>query len=76
MRYLSRVDKNMTVRWEKDAPSAWGRAKTGPRGSAKVIHKFYSKYQHSHEGGNGKTYGHTKEGVGRNRFEAGDGRAH
>ncbi len=48
---VSRVDKNMTVRWDKDAPSGWARAKTGPRGSVKMIHKFYSAYQHSHEGG-------------------------
>jgi hydrogenase small subunit len=71
MRYLSRVDKNMTVRWEKDSPSGWSRGKIGPRGAAKVVHKVYSKYQHSHEGGNGKTYGETHEGRGRNRFEAG-----
>ena len=71
MRYMSRVDKNMTVRWEKDAPSGWARGKIGPRGAAKVVHKVYSKYQHSHEGGNGKTYGETHEGRGRNRFEAG-----
>jgi hypothetical protein len=35
------------------------------------VHKVYSKYQHSHEGGNGKTYGETHEGRGRNRFESG-----
>ncbi len=71
MRYLSRQDKNMTPRWEKDSPSGWSRAKIGPRGAAKVVHKVYSKYQHSHEGGGGKTYGETHEGRGRNRFEAG-----
>jgi hypothetical protein len=37
----------------------------------KVVHKVYSKYQHSHEGGGGKTYGESHEGRGRNRFEAG-----
>ena len=71
MRYLSRQDKNMTARWENDAPSGWSRAKIGPRGAAKVVHKVYSKYQHSHEGGGGKTYGETHEGRGRNRFESG-----
>jgi len=70
MRAVSRVDKNLTVRWEKDAPSGWARAKTGPRGSVKVIHKFYSKYQHSHEGGGKKTFGETHE-RGRARFESG-----
>ncbi|HYE78735.1 MAG TPA: hypothetical protein VEI97_12190, partial [bacterium] len=71
MRYMSRQDKNMTIRWEKDSPSGWSRAKIGPRGVNKVVHKVYSKYQHSHEGGGGKTYGETHEGRGRNRFEAG-----
>jgi hypothetical protein len=49
----------MTARWEKDAPSGWARARTGPRGVNKTIQKFYSKYQHSHEGGHGgrKIYG-------------------
>src|ERR671928_157314 len=47
MRKISQLDKNMTVRWEKDAPSAWSRGKIGPRGAAKVVHKVYSKYQHS-----------------------------
>jgi hypothetical protein len=37
------------------------------------IQKFYSKYQHSHEGGhNGKyTYGHSDDASGRYRFEGG-----
>ena len=42
-----------------------------PRGAVKTIHKFYSKYQHSHEGGGGKTHGETHEGRGRARFEVG-----
>ena len=71
MRYLSRVDKNMTARWEQDGPSGFGRAKIGPKGVQKTIHKFYSKYQHSHEGGNNKTYGHSDDAAGRYRFEAG-----
>ncbi len=49
MRAISRVDKNMTTRWDKDAPSGWARSRTGPRGALKTVHKFYSKYQHSHE---------------------------
>lgn len=49
MRSLSQQDKNMSVRWDRDAPSGWARAKTGPRGVVKTVHKFYSRYQHSHE---------------------------
>ncbi|MGH3848137.1 MAG: hydrogenase expression protein HypE [Pseudonocardiaceae bacterium] len=77
MRYVSRVDKNLTARWEgTDGPSGFARSKTGPRGAVKTIHKFYAKYQHSHEGGNGKTYGESPEGrTTRGRFEAGQGRA-
>ncbi|MDP9073965.1 MAG: hydrogenase expression protein HypE [Actinomycetota bacterium] len=48
-RKVSQVDKNMTVRWDKDAPSGWARSKTGPRGSVKAIHKFYGMYQHRSE---------------------------
>ncbi len=51
VRVISRRDKNMTTRWDRDAPSGWARAQTGPRGAEKIIHKFYSKYQHSKEGG-------------------------
>jgi hypothetical protein len=51
MRGVSRLDKNMSPRWDKDAPSGWSRSRTGPRGSVKAIHKFYSAYQHSHETG-------------------------
>ncbi len=51
MRNISRLDKNMSTRWETDAPSGWARGKTGPRGATKMVHKFYSKYQHSHESG-------------------------
>jgi hydrogenase small subunit len=71
MRYLSKADKNMTPRWEKDGPSGFARAKIGPRGAQKVIHKFYSKYQHSHEGGGGKLQGESDDAAGRYRFEAG-----
>jgi hydrogenase small subunit len=51
MRTVSRIDKNMSVRWDKDAPSGWARSRTGPRGSVKTIHKFYSAYQHRNEAG-------------------------
>lgn len=53
VRSVSRADKNMHARWEKDAPTNWARAKTGPRGVVKTIHKFYGKYQHSAVGGRG-----------------------
>ncbi|HEX2064832.1 MAG TPA: hypothetical protein VHE80_10475, partial [Acidimicrobiales bacterium] len=49
MRRISQNDKNMTPRWEKDAPSGWARARTGPRGAQKTLHKFYSMYQHRNE---------------------------
>ncbi len=47
MRGLTMVDKNMTPRWEQDAPSGWARSRTGPRGALKTFHKFYSAYQHA-----------------------------
>jgi hydrogenase small subunit len=73
MRYISRVDKNRSARWEADGPSGFARAATGPKGVQRQIQKFYSKYQHSHEGGhNGKyTYGHSDDASGRYRFEGG-----
>jgi hydrogenase small subunit len=73
MRYLSRVDKNLTARWEQDGPSGFARSKIGPKGVQKTIHKFYAKYQHSHEGGRGGkyTYGHSDDASGRYRFEGG-----
>ncbi len=49
LRSLSRQDKNMATQWERDAPSGWARSRTGPRGAAKVTHRFYEKYQHSKE---------------------------
>jgi hydrogenase small subunit len=45
-RKVSQTDKNMTVRWDKDAPSGWARSRTGPRGATKTIQKFYGMYQH------------------------------
>ena len=47
VRAVTRQDKNMSTRWEKDAPSGWARARTGPRGATKMLHKFYGAYQHS-----------------------------
>jgi hydrogenase small subunit len=72
MRSISKVDKNLTARWEQDGPSGFGRAKTGPVGVQKTIHKFYSKYQHRAEGGHGgkRTYGESRDEMGRYRFEA------
>ncbi len=49
LRSLSLQDKNMATQWERDAPSGWARSRTGPRGAAKVMHRFYEKYQHSKE---------------------------
>ncbi|MBA3585110.1 MAG: hydrogenase expression protein HypE, partial [Gemmatimonadetes bacterium] len=49
MRDVSRADKNMSTRWDRDAPSGWRRERTGPRGAVKLLHKFYGKYQHSKE---------------------------
>jgi hydrogenase small subunit len=78
MRNVSRQDKNMTARWSAagDHSSGFARAKITPRGSTKVIHKFYSKYQHSHEGGargGKKMYGEEHKTAGVGRFEAGRG---
>jgi hydrogenase small subunit len=72
MRYISKVDKNLSARWEQDGPSGFGRAKIGPKGMQKTINKFYHKYQHSHEGGHGgkKEYGESFPERGRYRFEA------
>ena len=76
MRYISKVDKNMTARWDAagEPSSGWARARTSPSGAQKVIHKFYHKYQHSHIGGHkGKMqYGEEKT-AGMGRFEAGSG---
>jgi hydrogenase small subunit len=78
MRSVSKVDKNMTARWDGagETSSGFARATTAPKGATKMIHKFYSKYQHSHEGGHkgkklyGDDHGNTS-GVG--RFESGYG---
>jgi hydrogenase small subunit len=77
MRYVSRVDKNMTKRWDAagETSSGFARAKSSPYGATKMIHKFYSKYQHSHEGGHKgkKLYGEDGNTAGMGRFEAGSG---
>jgi hydrogenase small subunit len=73
MRYMSKNDKNRTARWDRDqtdGPSGFARSKLAPAGGQKLVHKFYSKYQHSHEGGGGKTYGESRDEMGRYRFEA------
>ena len=49
LRQASQADKNMSTRWELDAPSGWARERVGPRGAQKLGHRFYSKYQHSKE---------------------------
>ena len=51
-RNMTRVDKNQTPRWDKETSSGWARSKTTPKGALKTFHKFYSSYQHSHEGTN------------------------
>jgi len=78
MRAVSAVDKNMTARWDGagETSSGFGRSTTAPKGATKMIHKFYSKYQHSHEGGHkgkklyGEGHGNT---AGMGTFEAGSG---
>jgi hydrogenase small subunit len=76
MRYISKVDKNMTARWDAagEPSSGWARARTAPSGASRVIHKFYHKYQHRGVGGHhGKReYGEDKN-AGMGRFEAGAG---
>ncbi|MDE0805711.1 MAG: hypothetical protein OSA99_20605 [Acidimicrobiales bacterium] len=52
MRRVSMHDKNMSPRWDDDAPSGFSRNRRGPRGAEKIVHKFYEKYQHSKETGN------------------------
>ncbi len=47
-RNMTRVDKNMTTRWDKEgSPSGWSRSRSAPKGALKQLHKFYGKYQHS-----------------------------
>jgi len=50
MRNMTRVDKNLTPRWDGEIPSGWARGRTTPKGSLKMMHKFYSKVQHRNEG--------------------------
>ena len=53
MRMLSQRDKMRSNRWEadRDLPSGWGRYKTQPVGAERLVQQFYSRKQHSHEGG-------------------------
>jgi hydrogenase small subunit len=78
MRSVSKIDKNMTARWDGagETSSGFGRSTTAPKGATKVIHKFYSKYQHRAEGGHkGKRlYGEDAgNSAGMGRFESGYG---
>ena len=52
-RRLSQTSKMQSPRWDdtRDLPSGWARYKTQPVGSERLIHKLYSRKQHSHEGG-------------------------
>ena len=50
MRNVTRIDKNLTPRWDGEIPSGWARGNSTPKGSVKVLHKFYSKMQHRNEG--------------------------
>jgi len=49
MREVSKSDKNLSARWEDEVPSGWARSRAGPGGAVKIVHRFYSKYQHSKE---------------------------
>lgn len=49
LRQISQADKNMSTRWEASVPSGWAREYSAPRGLAKTVNRFYSKYQHSKE---------------------------
>ena len=52
LRRLSQSDKMRSSRWEgdRDLPSGWGRYKTQPVGAERLIHRLYSRRQHSREG--------------------------
>ena len=54
MRHLSQSDKMRSSRWNdsRDLPSGWGRYKTQPVGAERLVHRLYSRKQHSHKGGN------------------------
>jgi hydrogenase small subunit len=45
MRDVTRVDKNLTPRWDGEIPSGWARARTTPKGSMKMMHKAYHALQ-------------------------------
>lgn len=52
LRHLSQKDKMRSARWdERDLPSGWGRYDTMPVGSERLMHKIYSKVQHTNDGG-------------------------
>ena len=53
MRRISQTGKMQSARWgdTRDLPSGWARYKTQPVGAERLVHKLYSRKQHSHEGG-------------------------
>jgi hydrogenase small subunit len=53
MRRISQTGKMQSSRWEdtRDLPSGWARYKTQPVGAERLVHKLYSRKQHSQEGG-------------------------
>lgn len=53
MRHLSQRDKMRSPRWdsERDLPSGWGRYNTRPVGAERLVHRLYSRKQHSNTGG-------------------------
>ncbi|MEO6651503.1 MAG: hydrogenase expression protein HypE [Ilumatobacteraceae bacterium] len=53
MRHLSQKDKMRSPRWDdtRDLPSGWARYDTQPVGAERLMHKVYSRVQHSGDGG-------------------------
>jgi hydrogenase small subunit len=50
MRNVTRVDKNLTPRWDGEIPSGWARSRTTPKGSMKLMHKAYHALQSRNQG--------------------------
>jgi hydrogenase small subunit len=53
MRHLSQTGKMRSPRWDdtRDLPSGWARYDTQPVGVERLMHKVYSRVQHSDDGG-------------------------
>ncbi len=52
LRMVSQRDKMRSDRWSsRDLPSGWARYDTQPVGVERLIHRLYSRKQHTHEGG-------------------------